>query len=67
MRAALRRAPETRDAKVQISSEAGRVALSGAANTDEMLAFVELAAAVAGVRDVVYRSHPGEEIRPRFH
>ena len=67
VRAALRRSPETRAAKVQVSSEAGRIVLSGAANTDEMLAFVEVAAAVPGVRDVAYRSHPGEEVRPRFH
>jgi hypothetical protein len=67
VRAALRRAPETRGAKVQITSDSGRVVLSGAANTDEMLAFVEVASAVPGVRDVAYRSHPGEEVRPRFH
>ena len=67
VRAALRRSPETRAAKVQVSSEAGCIVLSGAANTDEMLAFVEVASAVPGVRDVAYRSHPGEEVRPRFH
>jgi hypothetical protein len=33
-----------------------------------MLAFVEVASAVPGVRDVAYRTHPGEEqLRPRFH
>lgn len=67
VRAALRRAPETREAKVAVSSEAGRVTLSGAGSTDEMLAFVEVASAVPGVRDVAYRTHPGEELRPRFH
>ena len=67
VRAALRRSPETRAAKVQVSSEAGCIVLSGAANTDEMLAFVEVASAVPGVRDVAYRSNPGEEVRPRFH
>lgn len=67
VRAALRRAPETRAARVLVSSDVGRVLLSGAANTDEMLAFVEVAAAVPGVRDVAYRSSPGEEVRPRFH
>ena len=67
VRAALRRAPETRSARVQVGCEAGRVVLSGAGSTDEMLAFVEVASAVQGVRDVVYRSHPGEDIRPRFH
>jgi len=67
VRAALRRAPETREAQVGVSSEAGRVTLSGAGSTDEMLAFVEVAAAVPGVSDVAYRTHPGEELRPRFH
>jgi len=67
VRAALRRAPETREARVQVSSQAGRITLSGASNTDEMLAFVEVASAVPGVRDVAYRTHPGEELRPRFH
>jgi len=67
VRAALRRSPETRAAEVGVSSESGRVTLSGAGNTDEMLAFVEVASAVPGVRDVAYRTHPGEELRPRFH
>jgi Cytidylate kinase-like family len=65
--AALRRAPETRAAEVAVSAESGRVTLSGAGGTDEMLAFVEVAAAVPDVRDVAYRTHPGEELRPRFH
>jgi len=43
-------------ARVQVSSSAGRITLSGASRTDEMLAFVEVA----------YRTHPGEELRPRF-
>ncbi len=67
VRAALRRAPETREAPVHVSSETGRITLSGASSTDEMLAFVEVASAVPGVRDVAYRTNPGEEVRPRFH
>ena len=67
VRAALRRAPETREAQVQVSSDTGRITLSGANSTDEMLAFVEVASAVPGVRDVAYRTRPGEEVRPRFH
>jgi cytidylate kinase len=67
VRAALRRAPETREARVLVSSERGRITLSGAGSTDEMLAFVEVAAAVSGVRDVAYRTQPGEELRPRLH
>ena len=67
VRAALRRSPETREANVAVDAESGRVTLSGAGSTDEMLAFVEVAAAVPGVRDVAYRTHPGAEVRPRFH
>jgi len=67
VRSALRRAPETREAHVLVSSDGGRVTLSGAGSTDEMLAFVEVAAAVPGVLDVAYRTRPGEEVRPRFH
>jgi cytidylate kinase len=67
VRAALRRAPETRQAAVQVGADKGRVTLSGAGSTDEMLAFVEIAAAVPGVRDVAYRTNPGVEVRPRFH
>ena len=61
-------APETRAAsEVGVISEEGRVTLSGAGNTDEMLAFVEVASAVPGVRDVAYRTKPGEELRSRYH
>ena len=67
VRAALRRAPETREAQVHVASDTGRVTLSGASSTDEMLAFVEVASAVPGVRDVSYRTNPGVEVRPRFH
>jgi cytidylate kinase len=56
VRAALRRAPETREAQVLVSAEAGRVTLAGPDSTDEMLAFVEVASAVPGVRDVAYRT-----------
>ncbi len=56
VRAALRRAPETREARVGVSALEGKVALSGAGSTDEMLAFVEVASAVPGVRDVAYRT-----------
>jgi cytidylate kinase len=67
VRAALRRSPETRGARVSVVSESGRITLSGAGSADEMLAFVEVAAAVPGVRDVAYRTDPGEELPPRFH
>ncbi len=67
VRAALRRSAETREATVVVGAEDGRVTLSGAGSTDEMLAFVEVAAAVPGVRDVAYRTNPGGEVRPRLH
>ena len=60
-------APRRRASEVAVSSESGCVMLSGAGSTDEMLAFVEVASTVPGVRDVAYRTHPGEELRPRFH
>jgi cytidylate kinase len=67
VRAALRRAPETRDARVLVAAEGGRVMLSGASSTDEMLAFVEVASAVPGVSDVDYRTPSGDAARPRLH
>jgi len=66
VRAALLRAPETRDKKVQVTSERGRVTLWGArCSTDEKLSFVEIASAVEGVRDVAYRSRLPEEAPAR--
>ena len=61
VRAALRGSPETRAAKVNVSSESGRVTLSGAqVNTDERLAMVEVVVGVPGVLDVAWRSRePG--------
>jgi cytidylate kinase len=56
VRSALRRAQETRGAKVKVSAEDGKVTLSGAGSTDEMLAFVEVVSAVSGVRDVAYHT-----------
>lgn len=54
VRAALRRSAETRESEVAVSAEAGCVTLRGAGSTDEMLALVEVAASVPGVRDVAY-------------
>ena len=42
--------PKRAGRAVAVSAESGRVTLSGAGSTDEMLAFVEVAAAVPGVR-----------------
>lgn len=61
VRAALRRAPETRDLKVEVTAARGRVTLWGARrSTDEKLAIVEIASAVDGVRDATYRSRPAQ-------
>jgi cytidylate kinase len=56
VRAALRRAAETRDRKVSVGARAGRVTLTGRGGTDERLALVEVAVGVPGVKDVVWRS-----------
>ena len=62
VRAELRRAPETRDQKVQVTADAGRVTLWGPSlSTDEKLAVVEIASAIEGVRDVLYRSRNPDE------
>ena len=68
VRAALRASPETRAAKVEVSSEAGRVTLSGAHfKTDESLALVEVVVGVPGVLDVAWRSPDPGELRARAH
>jgi cytidylate kinase len=64
VRAALRRAPETRDTKASVMSHAGRVTLSGDLGTDKLLAAVEVVASVPGVRDFDYRVHAPEEAPP---
>lgn len=62
VRAALLRAAETRDKKIHVTADRGRVTLWGIKrSTDEKLSFVEVASAVEGVRDVTYRSRLPEE------
>ncbi|HEX5611611.1 MAG TPA: cytidylate kinase family protein, partial [Burkholderiales bacterium] len=66
VRAALRRSPETRNAKVEVSCVAGRVTLSGShVKTDERLAMLEVVVVVPEVLDVEWRSHdtPAERAR----
>ncbi len=56
VRAALRRSPETRDAKAIVTSREGRVTLGGnLGGTEKLLAAVEVVASVPGVRDFDYR------------
>lgn len=58
VRAALRRSPETRNAKVDVTCTAGRVTLSGShVKTDERLAMLEVVVVVPDVVDVEWRSH----------
>ena len=57
VRAALRRSPETRNAKVDVTCLAGRVTLSGTVKTDERLAMLEVVVVVPDVVDVEWRSH----------
>lgn len=66
VRAALSKSPETRGIKVAVSAIKGAVTFAGCSK-EELLALVEIAAGVPGVRDVVYRSRTLEEARPRLH
>ncbi len=68
VRAALRVSAETRGKNVDVSSESGRVTLSGAhLKTDERLAMLEVVVGVPGVRDVIWRSRDPGESRPPVH
>lgn len=66
VRAALRRSPETRNAKVDVSCVAGRVTLAGShVKTDERLAMLEVVVMVPEVVDVEWRSHDAPAERAR--
>ncbi len=57
VKAALRRAPETRDTKLEVSSDAGEITLTGdSGTTDAKLAAVEVAVTVPGVKDIHVRT-----------
>ena len=61
VRAALRGAAETRDMKVSVSTEFGRVTVDGGRrNADERVAIVAVAESVPGVLHVEYRSQDPE-------
>jgi cytidylate kinase len=64
--AALRRAPETRQTRADVTASAGVIAVAGC-STEEMLKIVEVAIAVPGVRDVKYRARDSDDLRPAFH
>ncbi len=68
VRAVLRTSPATRDLRVSVSCAAGRATLAGVVETAEQRAACErVAAAVAGVQDVVDQLRAADEARPRFH
>jgi hypothetical protein len=64
VRAALRGAAETREMKLSVTTESGRVTVDGGRrSTDERVAIVDIVGAVPGVRHVEYRSHHPEDGR----
>ena len=63
VRAALRRATETRASKAEVRCDAGRVTLSGTVNTDQRLAMLEVVVGIPGVLDVAWRSHDAPQQR----
>jgi cytidylate kinase len=66
VRAALRKSPETRGIKAEVSADSGVVTLADCTK-EEVLPLVEVAAGVSGVLDVVYRARPLEEAQPAVH
>ncbi|OGA19542.1 MAG: hypothetical protein A3I63_06180 [Betaproteobacteria bacterium RIFCSPLOWO2_02_FULL_66_14] len=68
VRAALVRAPETRDRRLEVTAERGKITLWGhKCSANEKLTCVEVATAVQGVRDVAYRSRPLQTAPARAH
>ena len=68
VRAALRTSPATRDLRVSVSCAAGRATLDGVVESGaQRAACAQVAAAVAGVKDVDARLRAADEARPRYH
>lgn len=64
VRAALRRAPETRAMKFSVTTESGRVTVSGGRRSvEERVAIVDIAGAAGGVSHIEYRSTDPEDTR----
>ena len=55
VRAALRLSPLTRDTKISVTANSGRVTLAGEIGTDTLLAVAEVVDDVPGVSDFDYR------------
>jgi osmotically-inducible protein OsmY len=67
VRAAVRLSPRTRSARVTVTSEQGRVILSGVVDSAEERSDVcEVAAEVAGVREIDDQLRSPDSVRPRF-
>jgi len=67
VKAALRLSPRTRDMRVAVSADDGRITLSGVVDSAEESTDVrEVAAAVAGVRDIEDKLRSPDSVRPRF-
>ncbi len=65
VRAALRVAPLTREAKIAVTAKDGQVTLAGELGTDMLLAVAEVVDSVPGVKDFQYHSRPQRpEARP---
>ena len=68
VRAALRTTEATRDLRVSVSCVAGRATLAGVVDdAEQRAACTQVAAAVAGVKDIDDRLRAADEVRPRFH
>ncbi len=68
VRAALRTSAATRDLRVSVSCASGRTTLDGIVESGEQrAACAQVAAAVAGVKDVDARLRAADEVRPRYH
>jgi len=68
VRAALRLSQRTRDARVSVTAERGRVTLEGVLDrAEERTAAREVAGGVAGVRELDDRLRSADDVRPRFH
>jgi cytidylate kinase len=67
VRAALRLAPRTRDIRLSVAADRGRVTLTGVVDTAEERKLVsEVAAAVPGVREIVRELRSPESVRSRY-
>ncbi len=65
VRAALRISPLTRDTRISVTADSGRVTLAGEVGTDALLAVAEVVSAVPGVSDFDYRLLVPEKQAPK--